>query len=881
MSTTIKIDPSNFSGPDAESHAKEVGQVNSTQRREARAEALLPGQQRLANARAQQIEAKNAAAAKVEADAARATLNAQSVLRGRVQDTLAALAKVRKLAYQGAGYAALARKIPGTQAKELQSALEYATKSGVFSQSLADLKSGSKTGSTSIGRILQSEIPMLVGRFGALDAERNPTGIIQTVDDIENAVRTAYARENGASDALASQDPQTRLRAMTAYGITEPGQPRSPAVSAPLYSKPTETPGLLAAGSETKSLPIPPAMQQAFEGYVAKNYGDLDPKAYADFRAQLDKQYNFGPLDPAKRAEYEKEAATLNDMAKRGVSANLQIPPVNAAATAFEKETADAAADPIGSRLKAALAGAAQSGVGLIFNEDTRAKLAALQQKHPEWATGGKLADAVLLTSLGARAGMNPFTANVVQGAYSGANEHPEAPVSGAAVGAATNAAFGKAGEAVAPFIKGVGNVPLPLMTKYGVPTTAGDILGGLTSKYIEPTIAKIPFAGAPLRARQNEALKGFNSAALNHALEDIGATTGRAIGHEGAATALDAVNGAYTAALHDVQVPQIRDKIDGFLVQLDKTAPAAGKTLRNAIQPILEKTELNGEDVQQLLQEVRNTASGFRGEPGWKQNIKPATDGMQKTVEEHLAENGFKDNLALLRKANAANRKVSVVVDSVNAHQGEGGVFTPKTLLKNAESSAKDFEGKGALARNQTAAGEPIPMLDIAKEGMRLGMPGKTGMTAPATVAGLGLADLGVRYLARDENDHSGDYAANALRDTALLTALAGGPAAAYTKTAQNAARKRLLQTGGGNWLTDALLRYAPAAGATVARNFVNPTPRYAPPAVSGGFAQLPLPSGIMPPVVDLPPEDQSAEQGTDQSLNQSTGLAYPVGNE
>lgn len=861
-----------------EAASKRAG-IAGTEASTARTTQLTPAQVRVAAAQAAALEAKNAAAADAAAHAADASAEAQGRFRDNVVIALQQLQRVRDLAGPtSAGYGALMKDLPASRAKELDAAIQ-AVRGNTFLATLADLKSGSKTGSTGVGRVLQSEVPFFVDRFGQLKQERQPSGLVETSNDIETALRRMYARANGAGPQLDSPDADTRSQAMLAYGIVEPGQPRAPALAPVVYAESEGKMGLLKPGEQTKSVAIPPAMQSEFTDYAMAHMGKFDPAEYAAFRSSLDQKYGFGS-SPAQMATYREEANTLNKGAKQGSSINLQIPATTAAATEYEKMRTDIGANPIAGRAEAAMAGAVPAFLGPLTPASWNPKLAALQETYPGAAMAGKIGAGVGQMMLApGLSKANPVAFMGAQGAWSGAGEHPEDRLTGAVEGGITGAAFGKGAEALGAVARGLPNIPVPLMAKYGVPTTVGDVTSGLVKKYIEPALTKLPGVGSTLRARQTEALHGFNKAAFTDALSDINITP-EAIGPSGIAHAQDAVSQAYKDALQGITVtptPEFLSKVAGAIVSVGKAEPKYGKLLETELRPLLNKPELSGEDFQLLLQKADKVSRTAMGNPasGWYEYVRPHTNAVKDAAIELLDANGLDTVAGTLAKANKAYRKVGILSDAVTAHLPEGGVITPDTLLKSVVSNVEKFEGPNALARGETKAGSALPLLDLALEGKRLALPSTPSLVKPLAAMGtLGLGDLAARSFLSDKDEHAGDIAANVVRDVALLGAASTAPVAAYSKPAQDFLRRQLLGGGRGaaqSWLEQLATKYGPevAAQAGAAYAAPSPAPFSAPPPEGAQITQLPLPSRKGPPAGA--PEDTPAPS--------YDALGFPVG--
>lgn len=128
-------------------------------------------------------EAKKATAL----DAARNTIQSIEKARGLVSNWSTGLG------------GAVGKLYPGSdQAKQLDSIIHQELRGNIFQNWVAQLKAESTTGTSGIGRIMQSEIPLVTGALGALDpVAMGREGTLQSFDQIENRVLRTAARLNG------------------------------------------------------------------------------------------------------------------------------------------------------------------------------------------------------------------------------------------------------------------------------------------------------------------------------------------------------------------------------------------------------------------------------------------------------------------------------------------------------------------------------------------------------------------------------------------------------------------------------------------------------------------------------------------------------------
>lgn len=432
-----------------------------------------------------------------------------------ISSALPLLEKIQRLAPAAAGFGSetKAKYATTSDAAELKAAIDQ-LRSINFKVVVDDMKVGSPTGSTGIGRILQSEVPLIENKLAVLRQSRNPKALASAAADMGNAVRKIYAGSVGRADDL--YNPKTRRKTMAEFGITEQGQKQGAPLPAPggfAYEGPNDKRALLASGAGEKSEPIKPEYQREFSEYVTSHLGQLDPQDYAAKRAELDKKYGYGVGDPKV---YAREAAGLNRDYAAGNAVNLAISPINLGATEFEKKRAALENIPGAGFAIGTLAGAAGQVAKPFMNADTVAKLELLKEAHPTASTIGAMGSDIGMSVLGARAGLPTGVINAYQGAS--ANYDPNDPLGSAATGGLTGLALGKAGELVGHGLAGVGRkvgaVPINAITREGVPMTIGELGGGFGKK-AEDLLARVPIAGAALRQRQAEGARAVEDVVL------------------------------------------------------------------------------------------------------------------------------------------------------------------------------------------------------------------------------------------------------------------------------------------------------------------------------------------------------------------------------
>lgn len=789
-------------------------------------------------------------------------LKAAGYYRNDIQIALQNLDKIRSLVgpyTTGAGV--LLKDIPASKAKELAAALKQ-LKNNEFLMSVARLKDEGDGKGTGIGRILQSEVPILQERYGSLDQARNGKDLLETISVMENTLRSSYARINGDGALLDSSDPMIAATARARYGVSLPGNPSGPAVLGP--SAPNDK--LMAPDSATKSVPIPAQMQQEYEDYVSGQFdkGGLDPKGYATFRASQNDKYGFKGTSPADLAKYEEEAANLNVAVRRGYNVNLRIPPPQLPPSESERALARIAANPIGGPLLT-LAGSGMSGftddvapwltskVTGKDERDLRYKQQLLEEQNPLSAAAGRFAGAGLQYAAApelAVAGGLPL--QVAHGALSGAMSSPDDRLAGAAWGGGTALGFGVAGKTLAPVIAGGGRAVSALATKYKLPLTPGVLTQSPWGRWLEERAAQIPGVGTGVAKRLDEANYAFNQAAFDDALKTVPGSTNGAVGHEGYSLAKEAVDNAYDDALGGVVVPNtaaFRKTADEAIAAITKVNADAGKLLNKEWRPFLDKDVLTGEDLQQIRIRGANVGAIMREKNGaeWSNYARPALGTVDKAFEDMLEGAGESEVAKGLRDANTAYRKLGIIGDAVNAHGTEGGIFTPDTLYNTAAKNVEAFEGPAALARGTTRKGGSLPLINLARaaadKNTGLLKPSGNTMLPLAGATGLGLVEGVVEGALNSDDKHpsTDNISSKVARNMALVAAPALALRGVYSPRMQQLLRGAIARPT--NERADLWLRYIAPRGVTAASN-------------AAGYTSGPAEQEYVPRVVaQLPP--------------------------
>jgi len=367
--------------------------------------------------------------------------------------------------------------------------------------------------------------------------------------------------------------------------------------------------------------------------------------------------------------------------------------------------------------------------------------------------TGGALAAGgaeLGLARAGLGAGAAALGGDALYGAAYGAGSADDGSrLLGAAAGGAGGLLGGIGGRAAArgagSLLGGVQNAEAQGLRAAGVPLTAGQAAGGVL-KGVEDRLSGLPVVGDIVNARHLEGFQGFNRAAFDESLADIGESTGGVIREQGIDLAQDATKRGYGRALDDVNVtpdPQFRPAYDAAVATgsaVPRVGPEFSAYERANMAPLVDQSSFNGATIQDFIQQTRGAdfGSDAMGDLVGR-SVAGAEDAMRGLVGRQAP-----DVLPALGRADSSYRKVQVLRDAVNRARngtgaGETGVFTPAQLSTAAAANAKKFGNSQGTTRQ--------PFFDLTRAGQAV-LPNSvpdSGTAGRAVVAGgLGLAGLG-----------------------------------------------------------------------------------------------------------------------------------------
>ncbi|MCW2405030.1 hypothetical protein M2336_001659 [Sphingobium sp. B1D7B] len=555
------------------------------------------------------------------------------------------------------------------------------------------------------------------------------------------------------------------------------------------------------AGSTTKALDIPPAMQAELNQYLAGvPRGQLQEAQFRDVLAHLNEKYGVGSgaQDVSNWVRYYNE--------QRG-PINATIPGTEVPMSSVDQIRNNAINNPAG----AAAAGYLNTAGFGIPQALAPTQTEALSNEQALPFALGQVGGALTGTSLLAGAGRNTigrlaprtlgggargmFGRNLATdaafgGIYGGVTEGD--PLTGAVAGTVGSAAGQGIGAGVGKALTGGGSAAANYLRGRGIPLTAGQALGGSGRfgnmvKGIEDRLSGVPIIGDMVNARRLEGLRAFNEQALG----EVAGGQVPAIGAPGIDDLRPRVSSMYDQATAGVTVP-----VGPNLASDIGNAKALGASLppdlasrfstamTNRVDPVIASGQMTGDQFQQ----VQRALKGYRAEApkaGFEQDYRDALSAVSDALDGNMRTQGGQSVISGLDAANRSYRDLKVLEDAVTrarngSRSGEVGVFTPSQLNDASAASARKFGG-GQATTNR-------PFYELGSAGQDVlpsAVPdsGTTGRLATfALPAALGGGGLGVDSLFGTDN------AAQSGLGLGLLLTIAG------TKKGQEALVKAIM---------------------------------------------------------------------------------------
>ena len=485
------------------------------------------------------------------------------------------------------------------------------------------------------------------------------------------------------------------------------------------YVLPGANAGAADRGSDTQSVPVPAGMQQAHQAYIASHAGNLDPMAYARFRAEMDKQYGY-PVTPEKEDEYRAFAEQANKAAQRGGSTiNPNIPNVDQPLSGLDAFRNNMVNNPIGAAAVGALDMGGFGGVSALTGD----KMSALGDANPISMAGGQIAGSIggtaMLGRLGretlaralpklmqgggkAQFGRNLATDAAYSGIY-GANTGQN-PLEAAAMGSIGSVGGQVLGKGIGSALGGMNLSPaVEVLRNAKVRTTVGQNLGGF-AKNVEDAMTSIPGVGDIVNARRLEGFQDFNRAAFDRAGQPIGASVNET-GEQGIRSLLDQTGTAYDNATAGVSVPldpqfatdMAMARQAGQMLPAD-LAPRFDQAIANRVEPIATAGQMTGDTYQQAMRGLK----GYRSEvtkPGFEQDYRDALGMGMDAMRGQMTRGGGESVVRGLGNADQSYRLAKTLEKAVQAAKngsgsGEIQTFTPAQLNTSATQNANKFGG-------------------------------------------------------------------------------------------------------------------------------------------------------------------------------------------
>lgn len=837
----------------------------------ARTTELTPVDKRLRAAQAAAQEEKNRQAAEKRSSAATAAKTKASMSQEDVNNVLSKIAEARRLVSKwSTGWGSYLSGIPETDARALKGLLgpEGVISANVLLRTMEKMRAGSASGATGLGAMDRSENTTIKNSITNLDLGNDPQKVLQSLNDLDRSFRRYAAITSG-------YNPDERDVAVQ-YGLV----PKEDTAESGGIPKGT------IGGTTTEENVDRPDRYRGLNVTVSKML--REGKSANDIKAYLDS------VEPGLGAKATNLDWWENEMKKPDTPMRsrpedyVDVETVRTKASAPEKAIGAVAQTPVGAALIAgtdfATAGAIPQFTG--NPEGTRAAIKASELENPGAALlgqiGGGITSGMGLEKLAAKYGLKlgPATIAALQNAAYGygASENEGLGAVGDAVTSGIGGFVGgKGGEylgkGIGKLASGVSDQVLQGLRARGVPLTLGEILGPKAAA-IEGKLSQLPIVGPAISARLDEGTTGFNRAAFNETLADLGAKYrdyGPDVGAKGLRRVRQNASQAFKDALEGVELTQddvFQQNLSATraeLAALPDVGPKLEKAFKDQLGDLLKPGRpLTGPEVQAALRKVERIGRSFKNNELYESSIAPRLQGIEDEIR-GVVERQAPGVLPMYDTARATWRKASVLTDAVKrATRKEAadarGLFSPEELQAAGMANAEKYTGKGSSVTRD------YPFQELAESGIDVLTPrGRAGSpyTLPLTAAGLvGTAN----YLMQpgQQTNPQTNAVTGQERDplTALLfgtgaAALAGAP---YSRMGQKAITGMLMSPRGetGKFLGDLVSKYAPTFGAEGLGTYAGAAPTRGTPELESPPPVSFEPVTITPKVV-MPEESQA----------------------
>lgn len=357
----------------------------------------------------------------------------------------------------------------------------------------------------------------------------------------------------------------------------------------------------------------------------------------------------------------------------------------------------------------------------------------------------------------------------------------------GIGAGAAAPMLSGLAARVISPNTR----PEVQMLMNEGVRTTPGQTLGGWANR-LEEGMQSIPFVGDVVKGARTRSIESFNRAAIDRALEPIGArlAPNTPMGRQAIEAAHDTVTGAYDALLPQLRVradPQFANNVTSIVANTTHLEPGLDQTFRTILHDKVfsrfsPSGGMTGNDFKTIESELGRLARNYStsADAGHRE-MGGALRQMQAEMRDLLTRSN-PQHAGELANINSSYAQLLRVEGAAGRQGAEQGVFTP-AQLSSAVRSLDPSMRKGQFAR-----GEAL-MQDLSDAGKTVlgnkvpdsGTPYRHFLTIPALMGVGG----GAGYMAGGD-PHSGG-----------MGALAGGALATlpYTRPGAALARAMLAQ--------------------------------------------------------------------------------------
>lgn len=360
----------------------------------------------------------------------------------------------------------------------------------------------------------------------------------------------------------------------------------------------------------------------------------------------------------------------------------------------------------------------------------------AIAAKLPQAATlGGRM-----LVGAGGGAASSIFSP-VTEGDF--ATEKAKQAGIGAVGGGVVPAIGGGIARVVSP--KNTTDPAMMLLRAEGVKPTLGQTLGGAWNKAEERLQTALPITGDAIVHARSKARDQFNQAAINRALDPIGAKV-NGVGHEAVKEAGDILSDTFERGYKMLGNFQVDPAATSALSTLKRSTAMLPKSERAAFNEMWTKYQnaltpqkhLLPDDYAMLREGLGKKAAEFGGSNDAYQR---QVSGAFKQMNEILEQNAERANPAaaeLLSKAREGWANLVRVEGAATSAKGTSGVFTPGQLLMAVKAGDKSVRDRA------TGRGTAF-MQDLAGSGQSvLGNKVPDSGTAGRAAYGLGALGLG-----------------------------------------------------------------------------------------------------------------------------------------